>query len=262
MILSRSGGSGAIWEMLGRTETVEWDEGSEGLGGVRFVAKLKVGVGSDIERMRELRVEVWDRKCKSDKIEDQRFVGVGGCCVEDVVNGGGWVKEVVVGDLGGRVGRVRLGGEVIRRDGLEVKGKVAVGVEMAGSVKGGMRCFYVLSRELPCGDFTPVYRSEVLDKGEKRFKPISRSVEVLAAGSEDKLLRVELFKFDGKGEHCALGFAQASIGKLKKMSVNGNLLWWPSKYGLHIGRVVLTHSRTGESDGKNVRSEFCFRVTK
>ena len=114
VILQRSGGSGSPWEILGRTETVEYNVSSQG---IRFLAKLKINVRQDKNRLKELRVEVWDRRMKSEKIDDQVFIGVGGCSVEEIVGHKEWTAAFVVREGKGKVvGKVKLSGDLIKKN--------------------------------------------------------------------------------------------------------------------------------------------------
>lgn len=88
--------------------------------------------------------------------------------------------------------------------------------------------FYVLCRQLPSGDYTAVYRSEVIGRGTESFERIIRDVDAVigGGGEDDTLLRLELYQFSGKGKHTQLAFVQISVEKLRGTAIGQPLTWW------------------------------------
>lgn len=239
------------WELIGRTETVTYDIH------YRFVTKLKVCCATPADRSKVLRVEVYDRRTKSERMTDQLFVGAAECQLEDIISEPLLRKRMKL--QSGRVsepGWITLAADIVRP--VEGEGKIALGMEISSITKGSGRVFYVLSRQGFCGEFTPVYRSEVLGKTEKRFKLFVRDTVAVTAGLEDKLLRVEIFQW-GKNGPLRLGFVQTSLEKLRQSQLYSGLLWWPCEGGegaIEIGRVVVTEKELGDN-----ASRFGLRVT-
>lgn len=239
------------WELIGRTETVLHDVQH------RFVTKLKVCCATSADRAKVLRVEVYDRRTRSERVEDQIFLGAAECTLEDIIAEPLLRRRMRL--VSGRVtdpGWVTLAADVVRP--VAGSGKIVMNVDMSSITKGTSRVFYVLSRQGFGGEYTPLYRSEVLGKAEKRFKPLTREVGAVTAGVDDKLLRIELFQW-GKGGSVRLGFVQTSLDKLRNTEVNGGLLWWPCGSGegrIEIGRVVLI-----EKDAVGKVLKFRLRVT-
>lgn len=252
----RNGGSTTPWELIGRTETILYDAYH------RFVTKLKVCCATPEDRRKELRVEVYDRRSKSDHIDDQVFIGASQCSLDDIIS-----EPLLRRDLQlecirtAHPGRIVISADAIRPT-VDYH-KMTINVDMASVTKGNHRVFYVLSRQLQSGDYTAVYRSEILEREEKKFKPVMRDVSAITAGVEDKLLRMEFFQYNGRGAHTRLGFMQTSVDKLKKTGRGSRLLWWPSadcEEGdnlIDVGRIVLLDSEL--SDG---HLKFRLRVTK
>lgn len=251
----RNGGTASGWELIGRTETVLYDECH------RFVTKLKVCCSTLEDRQKELRVEVYDRRTKSDRTEDQTFIGASQCRLDDIICEPLLRKEMKLESA--RVdqpGRVVISADAIRpsADGK----KLILNVDMASITKGQHRVFFVLSRQLQSGEYTPVYRSEVLGREEKKFRPVTRDIAAITAGVEDKLLRLELFQFSTRGSHIRLGFMQTSLDKLRKTPKHSRLLWWPSTTCdgdsiIEVGRIVVIDSIV--EDG---HMQFRLRVTQ
>lgn len=223
----------AEWELIGRTETVTYD------AEMRFVTKLKVCCATAEDRAKTLRVEVYHRRTRSERVEDQTFVGACECTLEDVIAEPVLRRRMRL--VSGKVdepGWVTLSADVVRP--MVNAGKLGLAVDMSSVVKGGGRVFYVLSRQGPAGEFTPLYRSEVLGKGEKRFRMFNRDIGAVTAGVEDKVLRLELFQVV-KGAAKRLGFVQTSVIKLRQVETNAGLVWWPcaGERGIEVGRVVV-----------------------
>lgn len=248
-------GRGSSWEMIGRTETVLYDAYH------RFVTKLKVCCSTVDERRKELRVEVYDRRTNSDRIEDQTFLGAAQCSVDDIISEPVLRKELRLESS--RV--VDAGTLVVSADAIRPRvatARVRLSVDIGSTTKGQHKMFYVLSRQLQCGDYTALYRSEVLGKNEKRFRALARDVGAITAGVEDKLIRLEIFQYGARGNHVKLGFMQSSIDKLKQAKRNDSLLWWPSTScegdgGIEIGRVVVIGASVTERE-----MSFRLRVTQ
>ncbi|CAN8076778.1 unnamed protein product [Agarophyton chilense] len=248
-------GPDAPWKLIGRTETVLYDEYP------RFVTKLKVCCATEHDRQKVLRVELFDRRHKSEHIDDQTFIGAAQCTLEDIIAEPLLRKELEMNES--RVmkpGRLIISADAIRAG--EKSTRLVLSLDMASGTKKNHRVFYVLSRQLQSGEYTPVYRSEVLTREQKRFESMSRDLTAVTAGVDDKLLRLELYQFSNRGAHIRLGFMQTSIEKLKSTERHSRLLWWPNAVGdgdgvIEVGRVVMI-----ESVVSSVLLQFRLRVTQ
>lgn len=251
----RNGGPTSSWEMIGRTETILYDEY------YRFVTKLKVCCATVQERRKELRVEIYDRRTSSDRLNEQTFIGAAQCIVDDIISEPLLRKEIrLESSRMANPGTVAVSADAIRPS---ISAAVLhLNVDMASITKGQHKVFYVLSRQMQCGEYTALYRSEVLPKNEKRFKTLVRDVGAVTAGVEDKLIRLEIFQYVARGTHIKLGFMQTSMDKLKTTSRNSSLLWWPSTSCdgdnvIEIGRVVVIGAEVLEGELR-----FRLRVTQ
>lgn len=251
---------GGAWELMGRTETVLYDEYT------RFVTKLKLSCSTVADRLKEIRVQVYDRRTPSDDLREQYLIGSAECSLDDVVSEALLRKELSIrrfekekGGVGADLGDVVLSADVLRP--LPTPVGVQFDVEMGSSTKEDKRMFYVISRQIRSGDYTPVYRSEVLGPEDKKFSPVNRSLGAITAGVEAKLLRFELFQFDPRGNHYKLGYMQTSITKLREAEVSTHQLWWPAYNDvlgvIDVGRVVLVARKIDEGSLR-----FKFRFTQ
>lgn len=258
----RNDESETSWELIGRTETILYDDYH------RFVTKLKVCCATMEDRRKELRIEVYDRRTKSDDIDQHTFIGATQCVLDDIISEPLLRKELNLDSC--RVsdpGRVIISADAIRPS-LGVQ-KLSLSVDLASCCFANLtksqyyRVFYVLSRQLQSGDYTAVYRSEIVTRdGGRKFHPITRDVSAITAGVDDKLLRLELFQFNHRGPHTRLGFVQTSVDKLMKTTRGSRLLWWPSASSddvdiIDINRVILL-----DSSAENGHVKFRLRVTQ
>lgn len=256
-ISSSSMASSGIWQLVGRTETVALDES------VRFVAKVKLACPTPEDRAKNIRVELFNQLTPSGLLTEQQFLGAVESSIEAITSEPLFRKEIPLQtsrDLD--TCTMTLSADIIRPS--IVPTRATFNVDFSRITKGDARCFYVMSRELPSGDFTPVYRSEILEHDKKRFASMTRLVDALTAGVDEKLLKLEFYQVVNRKSRCIkLGFLQTSLKKMKEMDNNKSLLWWPSgnttNYPefVEIGRVVLLECRQDEEG--NCR--FLLRVT-
>lgn len=250
-------GEGAVWQPIGRTETILYDDY------IRFVAKVKLVVPTTHDRLREIRVELFNQLNGTGMLKNQQFLGAINCSVESIVSEPLFRKEVPMKtsrDL--EACSMILSADIIRPS--IAPSKVTLNVDFSSITKGAAKCFYVMSRQLPSGDFTPVYRSEILDSDQKKFASMTRLVDALTAGVDDKLLKLEFYQVTkSRKNQCAkLGFLQTSLKKMKEMKWNSSLLWWPAMNEanhpdfVEVGRVVMLENEIADD-----HCRFLLRVT-
>lgn len=244
------------WQLIGRSETVICDEY------VRFVAKVKLAVPTTVDRAKEVRVELFNQLTPTNVLGEQQFLGAAESTIDAITSAPLFRREVPMmtsRDLESCT--LVLSADIIRPS--IVPSRASINIDFASITKGAARCFYVISRQLPSADFTPIYRSEILEHDQKRFASMTRLVDALTAGVNDKLLRIEFYQVVSRGSKCLkLGFLQTSFTKLKATRCNQGLPWWPAPNVLkhsdfvEIGRVVLLDSRIEEG-----HCGFILRVT-
>lgn len=190
--------------------------------------------------MRELRVEIYDRRAPGETIEDQTFLGAAQCVLEDLVSEPLLKRVCNLESMRyTNPGSVIISADAIRPgDGT----RLSLQMDVASITKGPARMYFILSRQLQSGDFTPVYRSEILGRDDSKFMPMDRDLAAVTGGCEDKLLRIELYQWS-RGSSQKVGFVQTTVRKLCKTRRGGKLLWWPAggkgDRVVDVGRVVL-----------------------
>ena len=186
-------------------------------------------------------MELYDRRSPNAPDEHQFFLGAAQCVLEDIVSEPLLRKEVALQSIKHlNPGSVIISAEAIRPgDGT----LLCIQLEVAPVTKMGSSMYFVLSRQLQSGDFTPVYRSEILGKNEHKFEDMNRDLAAVTGGCEDKLLRIELYQWN-RGASKKIGFAQTTVRKLCETRRGGKLLWWPGGSDVNrtvqVGRVMLT----------------------
>lgn len=253
--------SGGPWELIGRTETVFYDEYT------RFVTKLKLSCATSQDRLKRIRVVVYDRRTASEGLREQRLIGSVECHLEDIVSQPLLSKTMPItsAETGGHtpqgLGSVILSADVIRPVARDIM--IRFNIEVASQAKGTKRMFFVLSRQIRSGAYTAIYRSEIMPSTTNRFAPVSRAIGAITAGVESKLLHIELYQYDPRGvAHIKLGFMQTTVAKLRDDSMTARQLWWPSAVSgiddvVEVGRVMMT-----ERDLNEDMLSFRFRFTQ
>lgn len=253
--------SGGPWELIGRTETVFYDEYT------RFVTKLKLSCSTSEDRLKRIRVVVYDRRTASEGLREQRLIGSVECHLDDIVTQPLLSRTLPISSAETSrhfpqgPGAVVLSADVVRPVSQDIM--VRFNIEVASQAKGNRRMFFVLSRQIRSGAYTAVYRSEVMSSSTNRFVAVSRTIGAITAGVESKLLHIELYQYDPKGiAHIKLGFMQTTIAKLRDDSMTARQLWWPSAVSeiddvVQVGRVMMT-----ERDLNEDMLSFRFRFTQ
>lgn len=116
-------------------------------------------------------------------------------------------------------------------------------------------------------DWTPVYRSEIVDPYAQRtqeimFEGASIRAEHLYGMDENRGLRFEVFHYNPSGPHIPLGFVQTSASAFKYAKPGGKLYMVPvpgstmkqAYVTLEMAKIGLTTRRGG------VSSVFCLRA--
>lgn len=247
------------WELMGRTETILHDEA------VRFVTKLKLSCSTLVDRLKEIRVDIFHRRTASDDLREHKLIGTAECTLDDIVSEALLSKTIDLRNptreksfiWAHSLGQVTLSAEVLRPITNDLP--ITFDVEISSVAKGRKRLFYVLSRQIRSGEYTAVYRSEVLITGN-RFMSLNRTLCAMTAGVKSKLLRLEMYMFEPKGKHVKLGFLQTSVGKLIAEDAAPRQLWWPA----HIESADVPNVTRAMLTGKNVADDklaFRFRFT-
>lgn len=251
LFFNRTVGMNNEWKFIGRTETIYYDECH------RFTTRLKVDLRSSVVLGQEIRVEIYSQLNQSRRIEDQLFLGVARCSLEDIITEHRIRREIpLVSPRLPNPGSVVLSADVVKPS-AKLR-SFCIKLSVSSKVKGRHRLFYVLSRKMYGGDYAAVYRSEVIGGKDGRFLAFCRDTQQVPV---DKVMRLELFQYSSRTPHIPLGFVQTSVENLKALERKDDLPWWPLTDGdgskvMHVGRVMLFDSII-----QSRKLEFNVRVT-
>lgn len=115
------------------------------------------------------------------------------------------------------------------------------------------RIIYVVSRSVPKGRWTPVYRSEVRTRGElDRFRPAVLTNRELNGDNDKRLIRIEFYRYYKNKSTALLGFCQTSLLSMRTCVLGAPIYWWPAQDGIPHARVLLTERQATEEASKFV----------
>lgn len=124
------------------------------------------------------------------------------------------------------------------------------------------RIFFVVSRALKKGAFSPIYRSEVQTRDQlSKFDDVTLSSQVLHGGNASRLFRLEVYRYYKNYSSTLLGFVQTSLEKLKTMNHGGQLYWWPAVRGFPSVNVKVINVKLDEGGQTQGTNWFCLRMT-
>lgn len=125
-----------------------------------------------------------------------------------------------------------------------------------GNVPLPNRVFFVISRALRKGRWTPVYKSEVrLQADADWFEPVSLDAQLFHAGDPKKLFRLEVFRWYKCGSKRLLGFMQINTEKLCQTQANDEIHWWPCREGIIGAKMLVQETNISEKE-----KWFCIRL--
>lgn len=275
-VLARpTGGSFSTHDEIVRTETV-WSEANPA-----FVTSFEIPLNGDQIPEGEFRVVLYSRSSRSDELRRNTFLGYADFSLSRVFAKRDGVIERVLRARSGRSERKRgsviICGEKVKPAAVKHMYSIQFGFAKRSDVWGSAsrrkarRCFYVIYRAIINGvgdeDWTPVYRSEVVDPfrnvdRECMFEGASIQAEHLYGMDENRALRFELFHYNQSGTHIPLGFVQTSASAFKYAKPGGKLYMVPvSGSTLKQAFVTLDMAKMGLTTRRGgVSSVFCLKA--
>jgi hypothetical protein len=174
--------------------------------------------------------QVYDRDSPQDKLTDHDFIG---SCADvrlvDILQAEGKVLNLA---LHRTLEKKSYGTLQVSADAVIVRApNPPVCLQVALDSKVRAKFFFTLTRQMPHGGYHPVYRSELLEKSDCHFSPLTLKVSTLCAGQPTRNLRLELYQFFPMGRSKAVGFSPFSLGGLQRKSASDTLSWTKAKNG-------------------------------
>lgn len=129
------------------------------------------------------------------------------------------------------------------------KERITIEFGLADDAPRRNRMYFVLSRSLLQGTWSPIYKSEVRTRDDvSAFKDVCLEGLDFHGGDESRNFRLELHRWYKNGRSKPLGFIQTSLEKLKTMHANTYLYWWPADDGLTSAKVTLVEALASPSE--------------
>lgn len=225
------------WQLLDRSEVANCSPQ------IRFVKKFRLRAATALDRKEVMLVALFDGDRREEWLDPMRGWGYQEFSVEELLS----EKQMIA--------EKNLKAE---KRGMHAKGSVVLALEMVYHVdKDSLitfdigflesaprrnRMFFVISRALRRGKWSPVYRSEVRIREDiAKFEPATLGAQEFHSGDVTKLFRIEMHRSYKNGKTKLLGFVQTSVEKLESMEANAQLYWWPAPEGITSAKVVIQY---------------------
>eukprot|EP00184_Porphyridium_aerugineum_P004601 CAMPEP_0184695914 /NCGR_PEP_ID=MMETSP0313-20130426/3384_1 /TAXON_ID=2792 /ORGANISM="Porphyridium aerugineum, Strain SAG 1380-2" /LENGTH=414 /DNA_ID=CAMNT_0027154441 /DNA_START=147 /DNA_END=1391 /DNA_ORIENTATION=- len=233
------------WEKFGDTEAIE------NVDNPKFVASFRMACTTEDDKNQGLRVDFYNRAHKDkDDYQKQDFIGSAVCTLNDVLsaNAQSLTLELKHPSKAGFRGNATL-----YIDTLMIKEppvEITIEVKAAGPSTEKRKAYFVISRALRKGNWTPVYMSEVSkDKKLTEWEQITLTQERLMAGADDRAFRVEIYVKHLIGKDEMVGSFSSKYESLRKMSPGGHLPFISIKEGMLQTGVIVESVECSELKG-------------
>lgn len=232
------------WQLLDKSEDMT------GTSHMMFMKKFRLRAATALDRDERMLVAFFDRSTPKNKLDPMKGLGSAEFTVSQLLESKQMITEK----------NLRTG-----KQGSGVKGCVSLALEMVYHVEEDQsitldigfledaplrnRMFFVISRALRRGKWSPIYRSEVrLRNDVEKFEPVTLGAQEFHGGDIAKLFRLEVHRAYKNGRTKLLGFMQTSCEKLASMETNGQLYWWPAREGITSAKVLIQYAEKKDND--------------
>lgn len=220
----------------------------------RFVKKIRVPAATPQDREEDICIAVFFQGPAVLDLRDS----IGACKItlDDLLSGPMMAMEVELANpkTGRKKGNVQIAADLVPH--AERDEQLHFDFGFADDAPDRTRMLFILSRSIPKGLWSPVYRSEVKTRGElESFETVSISNSALNGGNDRRLLRLEVYRYYKNLTCTLLGFCQTSLMSLRTCPEKAGIYWWPAQDGITNAKLVL-ESRTADDD----QSTFVLRV--
>lgn len=236
------------WEELDCTECVS-DSRSP-----HFVRKIRLPASTSYDREMEYRLHVYNTPVAvpQDGDVEVELIGETSFTIASLLEAKQMSNEkAVVSPRSGRAkGRIVLSLDMIQHEEKVEKTVFDFGFTEDAPVRN--RIFYVISRAIQKGRFTPVYRSEIQTKEKlSKFEDVTLSSQELHGGDSSRLFRIEVYRYYKNGKTTLLGFVQTSLDKIKTCEPGAQLYWWPAISGFARISFKIVSTKMDAAEGRN-----------
>lgn len=247
VVLMAQGMEPGTWEEMYRTETVK-DTRSP-----HFIQKFRLPASSEVDRETQYQIHVYNCRIGSQQtLDGMELIGTTQTTVAELLGAKQMTSEniVVSPRSGKRKGSAVLTLDMIQHEDLAEETIFDFGFTPEAPVRN--RIFFVISRAIQKGRFSPIYKSEVKVKEDlSKFEDVILSSQELHGGNQGRLFRIEIYRFYLNGTTTLLGFVQTSLEKLKTCDPGAQLYWWPAMSGFTRVGFKIVSSKVDKENGKN-----------
>jgi hypothetical protein len=248
VVVRAAGREAGTWDELDRTEVVADTRSPQ------FIRKIRLPASTAHDRDAPYQLHVYNAPADGNvtDLADMELVGTAQTSVAELLAAKQMSAEQSV--LSPRSGRskgcVVLTLEMIWHEQRGERTVFDFGFTEDAPVRN--RIFFVVSRAIQKGRFSPIYRSEIQTKELlSKFEDVGLDSQELHGGDPTRLFRIEVYRYYKSGETALLGFVQTSLEKLKTCRPGAQLYWWPAISGFSSVRFKLISVKIDESGGMN-----------
>lgn len=234
------------WEELDCTECVT-DSRSP-----HFVRKIRLPASSSYDRDMEYQLHVYNTPVSGPPDAEVELIGECSFTIAALLEAKQMSSEkAVVSPRSKRSkGRIILSLDMIQHEDKAEETVFDFGFTEDAPVRN--RIFYVISRAIQKGRFTPVYRSEIQTKEKlSKFEDVTLSSQELHGGDSSRLFRIEVYRYYKNGKTTLLGFVQTSLDKIKTCEAGAQLYWWPAISGFARISFKIVSVKVDAEEGRN-----------
>ena len=189
---------GGQWYEIGRTETLidnlspEWQK--------KFVVEYS------FEERQEIKLEVYDSDSTSTRLSDHDFLGRCESNLGTIVSTGHKFISVLRDTTRSNGGKIYISTEELKANKEVVHMQLYAQKLDKKDFFGKSDPYFVISKQLPGGQYSVVHRSEVIKNTlDPTWKPFQKPVVELCNGQYDRNLKVDVWDWDSNGTHDYIG---------------------------------------------------------
>ncbi|CAN8063802.1 unnamed protein product [Agarophyton chilense] len=240
VVLFSEGSVPGTWEVTDRSETVRCSQH------IRLLKKFRLRAATEVDRSEKVMLAFFDANTPSHSLEPKNALGYEIFSAAELIESKELALNRQLRSEGWRFwgdARVLLSLDFLKHTSLNEAISIEFGLDDESPRMN--RMFFIISRSLPHGTWSPIYRSEVRTRNEvDKFDTVSIPSQDFHGGDESKNFRLELHRWYKNGKTRPLGFMQTSIQKLKSLESNSSMYWWPSEDGISCAKVIVVQALT------------------
>ncbi|KAI0564006.1 hypothetical protein FGB62_31g12 [Gracilaria domingensis] len=244
--LLSEGSEPGTWEVTEKSENVRCSEH------IRLLKKFRLRAATEVDRSEKVMIAFFDSNTPPHLLQPSHALGYEIFSVGELIESKELALERSLRSDGGSFwgdAYVLLSLDFVKHVSKQETISIDFGVD--DDAPRMNRMFFVISRSLPHGTWSPVYKSEVRTRSEAdKFDPVSVPCQDFHAGDESKNFRLELHRWYKNGRTRPLGFMQTSVHKLKSVESNSSMYWWPAEDGISSAKITVLQALTSPCEAR------------